>query len=76
MTAFEMDSLMTDFGIRWEECSQLWTGDKLEACQQLTSRNPTLSDYDRQLRRYKSDWSRRVSLMEHRATISCVVYVT
>ena len=54
-------------------CAELWSADKADAGRRLRLMNATLSDYDQQLRCYKSDWTRRVGLVLHRAAISCAV---
>jgi hypothetical protein len=57
---------------RWKDCAELWSVNKIEACEKLRQTSPTLSQYDEQMQHYRNYWSERVNAMEAQVVTSCV----
>lgn len=57
---------------RWKDCAELWSVNKVEACEKLRQTSPTLSQYDEQMQHYRNYWSERVNAMEAQVVTSCV----
>jgi hypothetical protein len=57
---------------RWKDCAELWSVNKIGACEKLRGTSPTLSQYDEQMQHYRNYWSERVGAMEAQVVTSCV----
>lgn len=57
---------------RWKDCSELWSVNKVAACEKLRRTSPTLSQYDEQMQHYRNYWSDRVGAMEAQVVASCI----
>lgn len=59
--------------VRWTDCTELWSINKLAACAVLRRSSPTLSQYDERLQHYRNHWSERIGAIEAQVVASCVM---
>lgn len=58
---------------RWTDCTELWSVNKVGACEKLRRTSPSLLQYDEQLRHYKNYWTERIENIDGYVITSCVI---